>query len=264
MTTKTMIYHTYEYAYFLSHDVEGDGNCGYYTLLLGLENIGNRSYRPVVRHNNVHIPIDQNKPWQFSVVRLRRELQQFSEQLLANIYKKGKRKQGWFFYAGCPPGDDEVIENLSLSFYTNRLKQHHYFDGTLGKKAFKEYHMNPYWAAHVFAYKFEARVIIYTLSYSWSRELKTVTHSWSTTMTARNLPLKKRIQQVPHLHRISDSDFKEFPTVEMLFVTGYAEGGVEVDNHVQFVRRVICENIAMPPDPSPDSLRDCLLRGGPR
>ena len=77
---------------FAIFDVEGDGNCGYYTLLLGLENIGKLSYRPSVRHNNVHIPIHRNRPWQFSVVKLRRELQHHAEDLLANIYKRGKRK----------------------------------------------------------------------------------------------------------------------------------------------------------------------------
>ena len=141
-------------------DVEGDGNCGYYCLLLGLENNGNLSLSVNTMSRK---PMRTNKPWQYSVMNLRSQLAKESERLINGIYNRGEGGHDaipWF-YDTTATNETEFCQ-LTDRFVADGLPQHDYFNGSLKDDELFLYQMNPYWTAYVFSSLFQMRIIIYT------------------------------------------------------------------------------------------------------
>ena len=160
-------------------DVDGDGNCGFYCFILGLELFNNFSFS-VITENPPKSPMMKNKPWQYYVMKMRHHLAKASRELTSTEYSDGiyaqerdeendseVSKYPWFQYS-MAGSDDEFFE-LGEWFISDELKQIDYFNRTLVKEnsEFTEYQMNPYWGSLVFSYSFNMRVIIYTRTTSY-------------------------------------------------------------------------------------------------
>lgn len=243
-------------------DVEGDGNCGYYSILLGLENNGNHRYSPSQRGSSTS-PMPRNEPWQDSVIKIRRELQEHSEHLLNTVYTPDKRHFEWFMKTSATT--DEDFKNLSESFYTDRLTQEQYFDWTLAKEAddtddfdATEYQMNPFWSSLVASSYFDMRIIVYTRSASFDSGKKKIEYSWSTTFMNTRQPMEEHIVQDNDIVRLTDNTFNKMPTIEILYTTGFVNTDTPDSQHFQFLRRVFCDNVPSLPGPSPENLKDLI------
>lgn len=199
----------------------------------------------------------RNKPWQFNIMRLRKDLQDHSRDLLKTTYPRGTRTDGWWILT--TEVEDDAIESLTKLYYEKRISQQVYFDGSLLKVSKQKYQMTPYWSAHVVATKFQLRVIVYTRTASWVEGEEKLTFEWATTTTAPHFPMNARIQVIPNMNRISDLDYKRTRTIEILYTTGW-KGFLKAEhNHFQYLRRVFCDNVEQPPDPSPAKLGNYLL-----
>lgn len=128
-------------------DAAHDGNCGFYCLLLGLENIGCTDYS-IRQSSTFAVPMKRNIPWQFNVMRLRQNFQGQSRHLLRNEYPSGQRHAEWFSYSSAT--NDKEYDELCDHYCDKDMRQQSYFDGTLCEKGYQKYHMAPYWGAHVF------------------------------------------------------------------------------------------------------------------
>jgi len=244
---------------FLVVDVLGDGNCGYYSIILGLENLGKFEYserNPV----STEIPMLYNTPWQNCVMRLRRALQEHSRTLLRNEYPPRRRNYAWFLLIIGAIEKQDFAE-LSDEFHTDLLSQEMYFNESLTKKKVKgcplpernymKYQMSPYWATYVLSSLLSIRVIVYTRTEASDDEPV----AWSTTVLHHNAPkVEQRVKQIPSLLRISDENFKQYPTVELFYFTWLAGGG-----HFQFLRRVLCDD-SDGRNTSPETLMHILRR----
>ena len=73
-------------------DVSGDGNCGYYCLILGLESNGNFNYSPRTPCNDSIM--QNNTPWQDKIFSLHKSLQHRSEELLQILAHSEKSQHG--------------------------------------------------------------------------------------------------------------------------------------------------------------------------
>ncbi|KAG9298449.1 hypothetical protein G9A89_000315 [Geosiphon pyriformis] len=67
-------------------DVDGDGNCGYYAILLGLENIGNMDYHPQM--TSTTDPRRGLNMWQSKLVKLHQDLSKHSQKLVKKNIKE--------------------------------------------------------------------------------------------------------------------------------------------------------------------------------
>ena len=235
-------------------DVLGDGNCGYYTLILGLENLGIFDFsftNPTKRY----IPMNRNTPWQYNVMRLRHALQNESMNLVESIFGGQFRDFEWCLRCGI--GTMEDITGLSDEFYTDELTQKEYFNGTLTDpdKDFDKFQMSTYWATHVFACFFGIRVIVHMRFGKWNGV--TARMEWTTTTIDPTAPVAKRMVMVDGLHKLSDQEFKQMRTVEIMYTTGWVAGGQVEDNHFRLLRRVLCDDITVTSETnSSRSLRD--------
>ena len=167
-------------------DVVSDGNCGFYCLILGLENIGRTEYS-IRQPSTFEMAMYRNVPWQFNVMRLRQQLQQESRSLLRNLYPPESRQADWFTYTSAT--NDDEYDELTNFYYDRELKQQTYFDGTLCNKENYKYHMTPYWGAHVFACLFRIHVVVYTRTSQWDGQK--VNYTWSTVTTSPFLPMNQ-------------------------------------------------------------------------
>ena len=161
-------------------DVDGDGTCGFYCFILGLELYNDLSFS--VNTNNPPLsPMIKNKPWQFCVMRMRHQLAQASRDLISREYPDGifvqeldvetkleVEKYPWFQYTMA--GTDEEFFELGEWFIAEDLQQIDYFNRTLVEAGsqYTEYQMNPYWGSLVFSYHFSMRVIVYTRTASFT------------------------------------------------------------------------------------------------
>ena len=238
-------------------DVQGDGNCGFYSLILGLEN-NNIFDFSFIQPINRFIPMRRNKPWQYNVMKLRHRLQKKSQNLVRAFFGDEYREYPWNLTAGI--GTKEDIPALSDEFYTSELTQDQYFDGTLVNNIdFHDFQMSAFWAPMVFSCLFQIRVIVYMRFSKWNG-VKAST-DWSTGTMDHSADIARRIILVDGLHKISDAEFKRMPTVEILYSTGETDCGVKVDNHFRFLRRVLCDDINPVIDETPPCLRDFVQRG---
>lgn len=155
-------------------DVDGDGNCGFYCFILGLELFNNFLFS-VNTENPPKSPMIKNKPWQYNVMKMRHHLAKASRELTSTEYPDGiyvqerDEENDWFQYT-MASSDEEFFE-LGEWFICDELKQIDYFNRTLVKQnsEFTDYQMNPYWGSLVFSYRFNMRVIIYTRTTSYKQ-----------------------------------------------------------------------------------------------
>jgi hypothetical protein len=61
-------------------DVDGDGNCGYYSFALGLESHGINTYKPTQESRATSM--SRNLPWKSSIIQLRKDMRERSDRLL--------------------------------------------------------------------------------------------------------------------------------------------------------------------------------------
>ena len=237
-------------------DVIGEGNCGYYCLILGLENNGSTRYSALLRSCSL-VPMRKNVSWQEKVIQLRKDLQDESARLISHEYPRGSRNYEWFLRTTAV--NDDTFEELSDFFHTDSIRD--YFDGSLvSVPEYRPFQMNPYWSCHVYSHMLRIRVIVYTRNASFDSTTKEVSYTWSTTTMDYNATIENVMSQKTGIHRLTDLEFKAMPTVELLYTTGFIQTTKADDNHFMFLRRVICDGTAKPPEPSSITIKDMLLR----
>lgn len=245
-------------------DVDGDGNCGYYALILGLQNVGNHEYFIDTSGDSPRVA---KRRWQDQVLALRQRLEAGSNELLSEVFPVGSPNRAlgyWMTVLGTFDTDEQnelsnsflIPNNDNISLYFNKdftedPEMHHY-------------HMNPYWAAIVIAYVFEVRVVIVTRTSSPKENATSkddVEYSHGTKIFEFDNDFRTFIDTyVPvtehdkSCYRISDASFHAKPTIELLFITGHKSlGGGSDDNHFLFLRRVLCVRVpsALPVSATP-------------
>jgi hypothetical protein len=226
-------------------DVEGDGNCGYYSTILGFENNSNYTLSPTpyqIDEQNTNMLT--SIPWQEKTMELRQSLKQHATTLVTTTYRSEANQPEWFWQIGAY--SQEVVPSLPHSFVCPRLKMRNYFVPAFKNKS--AYHMHPYWAALVIASKFQIRVIVIA-------RMSGKQASWSTTIFAYNAKAGSNDniihEQVDYIKRISDTEFKAQSTIELLYLGGYQESDTK---HFLFLRRVIRSDTARPPERASDNL----------
>ena len=264
-------------------DVEGDGNCGYYSLLLGLVNIGIMDYY-IDTSDKPPVKMTRQNPWRDKVIQLRKDLREHSEEMLENIYTKETRQFPDLMWtlAGILSesdleGDDEEI-GLSKAIAVEEPEKE--VDKVVPKKKKKEkpslyfrhdfktkfvmYHMNPYWVPHVLASKYKIRVVVYLMLTShsepvtWSSvsfEYKNETHN-STDSPHMEVIWNSDAETSTDLSskRLSDVEFKRVPTIEILYLHSHGQQS----GHFQYLQRIICSGVGNKHDPSLTTLREEL------
>ena len=266
-------------------DVKGDGNCGYYAFLLGLENVGIRTFHVDTSDSLVNV-IHRSEPWKHKVFELRHRLKEHSELLLQNIYAPGSRNyidEMWTIAGAFTDvqvdGGEEVVEevqdgkkvketivHMGLSYYIAcpTFSIRHYYTARFPKE--DDHHMNPYWVPHVLASMCRIRVIVYVMNATED------SHTWSMVSFQYNNEIHS--QQSPHVvvqwitdletrtdlgqARISDVEFNRVRTIELLYQTGYLANGEKNTQHFQFLRRVICHGVPLGPETPTKTLRELL------
>lgn len=240
-------------------DVDGDGNCGFYCLILGLENNDNRSYSPH-RIDEAETSMSSSTPWQDSILRLRQSLQEHGLRLLREQYTSYSEHFDFLYLCGV--GQEHDIDGLRQNFICPDLPTHRYFEDSF-RTQFSDYHMNPNWGAAVFASLLQMRVIVYTrftrLDRADPSEPIPGKYNWNTTLFKYNAPLGRpdHLQWVeyPYIHRIPDEEYKELPTIEFVLISGFTDS---CDKHFIFLRRVICSDVERPTISDDQSLRSIL------
>ena len=243
-------------------DVDGDGNCGFYSIALGLANIGNNTYAPPSSPNQAHISMNLSPEWRSQIFSLRKDLQKQSL-LLLKVFSVGEEPAEWLYLMGTT--DEEERKSLS-NFIGKSMRQSEYFSTNFRTNT--EYHMNPHWGSYVLASLCRLRVILIMRTTSYDTTTQSISYNWSTTVYDYNKEMvdEEKIANVDHilitqhssLVRIPDNDFKTKDTIEIFFRTGYTidhDGkSIEDEQHFQFLRRVFCDDIAEPSDSSPDEM----------
>jgi hypothetical protein len=140
-------------------DVDGDGNCGFYCLILGLENNNNFSFSPKSKLPCSQ-PMSKNKPWQYCVMQLRHRLANESKVLTSTEYNSKAMELGWFMCTSAE--NEEDFQTLGDWFLAEDLDTSDYFNGSLRHSDWDGYMMMPYWAPLVFSHSFKVRVVVYT------------------------------------------------------------------------------------------------------
>jgi hypothetical protein len=231
-------------------DVEGDGNCGYYALLLCLENIGIDVYTPKLPERTT--TIQRQKAWQAKVLKLRQDLYKHSKKLIQTKFL-GLPPENfplWWPFAVTTEKENpddieeeldifhpEVIEKLSDEFIIPKGKISNYFNGNLPRN--KQMSFN--WAPIVIASLFECRVVIKA-----RQTMKDNSFKWLTITVSFQNPMNKDEPHITHSADESNSctcmtlaEFKQQPTIEILYHFGFFGSMF----HYQTLRRVLYDNI---------------------
>jgi hypothetical protein len=203
-------------------DVTGDGNCFYYSLILGLENCG----KIQLTTNNIGDKggdMTKSVHWQKEVLTLRKQLLRQSKHLLERIYPPGNRNHEWWLNTGV---DSDDCESLSDEFVDKGRKRSRYFDWQLDE----EFRTNPYWAPMVAASLFELRLVVVFRTvqslpldngrFSVSVECTTAIFEYNAPTDTEDEPHIKFTQH-DNLVRIPHEDWKRKPTIEIVFDSGY-------------------------------------------
>lgn len=208
-------------------DVLGDGNCGFYVFLLGLENNGIHTYQ-----------FSNDKDWKKQVVLLRKNMRTRSKSLVAK-YIKDNTQQVWINVSAIDPTEKAA---LSDSFFCDKMKDIDLFNGDLDD----DYQMRAMWGPHVFASLFKIRVKMYMRNCS-REEFTWTTNSWDPQSEDNQILFEQHLG----ICRLTDEEFKQKPTVEIVYLTGFNKKGKPVDNHFEFLQRVYCHN-ALPVEENTD------------
>ena len=118
-------------------DVSGDGNCGYYCLILGFKNNENLKFSAKKPYNNAS-NMQDHKPWQGKLYSLRKRLQNRSKELLERRFLSGEEPEWWWMIDA---HTDNAREALSAGFVCPTLQRWEYFTGDF--LGMTDYHMNP-------------------------------------------------------------------------------------------------------------------------
>jgi hypothetical protein len=260
-------------------DVCGDGNCGFYVLMLGLQNNQDTTYSVYNRATATD--------WKSKTMQLRRFLQEQSRHLLSTEYDMDVRViENLEFWLKFSVGYDDhhSIDSLTDSFVHPTLPDDLYFDNDDFRTNYTDYHMDAAWGPHVFSYAFRVRVVVVTRVTNYdivpiqpktkrvskkprkSRKPRTKTilrYSWDTRIYDFNKPLNHRVEIRDGIYRMPDNEYRRIPTIEILHHYGWIgidKDGKAIDDkhHFQFLRRIIFDDVPIPPDPSSITLRQCL------
>jgi hypothetical protein len=139
-------------------DVVRDGNCGYYALLLGIENCESRRYHPK-RFCVGAPPMSSNTPWRMEIMEFRLDLQVKLTELVEKLSSRDPETIPWLTLVGVK--EEFPLEKLSDEFFTVNLTQIQYFDNTLLNDENIQYQLSPFWGALVAAHFFCADSCIY-------------------------------------------------------------------------------------------------------
>jgi hypothetical protein len=131
-------------------DVDGDGHCGYYSLILGLENLGVTKHSCQERRKTTSIR--SHKPWQQALLQFRQKLRERSLKLIERRERQGKENDPpqWWIYV-LFEGED-----ISKGIYDADFKDWWPKTGKLKD----DYQMEFMWVSFVAASKFGTRIIV--------------------------------------------------------------------------------------------------------
>jgi hypothetical protein len=192
-------------------DVERDGNCGFYATLIAFENTNIRTYSPPNLNSN-QTTMRTSVPWQRSSESLRECLQEHATLLITRYYNDPDNRPSWF------RDNIDVRDDI-------------------------DYHMNPYWAGIVIASRFHMRVVIVARLEVAQNQI-----SWTTTSYTHNAEVGEpdhiTSEHWEGIKRISDDEYRQKPTIELLYVTGSRNSE---DSHFLFLRRVLFFGTKPPP-----------------
>ena len=223
-------------------EVPGDGNCGYFCFILGLESLNMKLYNPGYngngnRNDGVALQIFTKKKWDRQTIRLRKDLFDHARHLTTEVYKSGQEPEWWLYVA---PTEEEEIEASFTSFYTEGATQKFYFKGKNGDLD-KEHHMMADWGPFVFASLHNIRVIVVRRQKYKDKE-GDVKDDWSTWIYSNgdNIPPT----QQPGIYRMPDDEFTRVPSIEIFHTCGTG-----LDNHFQYLTRTSYDDETTPACP---------------
>ena len=226
-------------------DVRGDGNCGYYALLLGIYNLEKQSI------------LGKCKNHKQEVMHLRRNFQKTSDELKKFNFFDKKHKD-WFAHltmASSP--DNDLLKEAQASFHNKEeYKQANYF-----KDDFQDNilcHLDAMWGflvASVYlanAIREPIMLCLIIWNYIAKKETKESATTWSTRVIRmhpiENLRQPNIINSPVSFYnkgikRMAPAYLENFKTIEILYTTGYQfkddtkEEVVPADNHYAFLKR---------------------------
>jgi len=240
-------------------NVVRDGNCGYYSLLLGIENCESKRYCPHWR--NVGASMSSNTSWQQQILQFRQDMQLKSQQLIKQLSNEDPETIPWLPLVGIT--EKFPLENLSDEFFTINLTKTQYFDDTLLKDENVKYQLSPFWGNVVAALLFEVRIVVYIRTASWDGLQKSYT--WTTLTCSQEEPMKHWIVQTQGIQKLPHDEFYDFPTIELVYTMGSrgrkpAEENNDENNQFQFLRRVILpEKITVKSSSNPSHTMEELI-----
>lgn len=273
-------------------DVDGDGHCGFYAMMLGLWNLGiDRFWIDTSSH--LAVKMYRSDAWKKVLFDFRIALKQHSVYMLSNIYPRESRDLSELMWALVAVTDNVQVDGggaepgLSECLAPTGFDINDYFGVRFEES--DEAHMNPYWASHVMASMFKIRVIVYQMSPASlcdavadntkrgqnrrkkkrRKKDKGSTYIWSVISFEYKRDVHVSAEE-PHIEirrdmdlyttadmervRVSDVEFNRVPTIEVF----YEFRGENVPGHFQFLRRVICSGVPIPPQPDTTTLRRML------
>ena len=229
-------------------DVKGDGNCGYYALLLALQNVGIMEYFVDTKSMSRKA---RKVRWQRLVVSLRQRLKEGSEELLSTIFPPESPNRGleyWATVLGTFNAEDQ--KELSNSFVIpGKVDPSVYFADDFTDD--DHYQMNPYWSAIVIAHVFKVRVVIITRTSSPKENATSesdvdYTHSTSIFDFDDQFEADKDkyipVKSYPNCYRVSDVSFHTKPTVELLIIRRQTIAWMEQWKYILIQMRQTCDN----------------------
>ena len=219
-------------------DVIGDGNCGYYSIILGLENLGINIYSPNVRGTYPQT-MQRSLPWQFSVMNFRRDMKTKSESLVKTLFTVSNAHFPWIMEI-CPLGEDDIAQ-LSEEFLSDDMTQSQYFDWSMIKMESRmKYMMSAYWGSIVAAYLLKVRILVYIRAAN--HDGSKLNYHWITVTIDPLGDPQHLFTGRDGLHKITDQQFRSMPTIELMLTTGSGPDGEALDKHYRYLRRVLCDD----------------------
>lgn len=263
-------------------DVAGDGNCGFYSLILGMENTGSQRFSVDTRQAKPK-PMEKNKRWQAAVYELRQRMYEHSQWILTTRFPVGKRDYTADIWALSYAFNDALVDGgmdengdeysgLSAMFIKEGLPVEGYFNNEFATKEMSEHHMNPAWGAYVFASLTRTRVCVithfipdntyYIVNCEWTGDTDEESDAFIKLTWITNISDATELRN----HRLSDAEFRLRPTIEIFYMQNYnpVTRKAKAPDHFQFLRRVICDKIPIPTI-STKTLRQAIREttGGP-
>jgi hypothetical protein len=237
-------------------DVTGDGNCGYYSTVLGMANISKG--KGSLLSEQFGTSMKTKGQWQTVIVELRTKLQEQSHKLL-KTFPLGKQPEEWANLMGVTSDADMASKS---NFLNAKLRPKEYFQEPFLDDT--EHHMDPFWGSYVLASLYRLRVVLVLRNTENGSSSALNPYTWSTTIFEYTTPMvsRKKAPKLQHvkitrhdgLHRISDESFRNKDTIELFFRTGYLSDNAPDEQHFEYLRRVLCDDVPILEDPSPEAI----------